>query len=206
MDRIVLSVDIEGIGTRRVNVRRDLHVRNLIDEVRGKFNIEQGTYGLRLDDQPLAPDRTLEQLGIPDGAQLVFCPETQRKSDAELMIEAGERLPISLLPQVYLEEEREGLLYELGWQPAIIGRADRASPAKNKLLAVDLTSLRGSEFVSRNHACITEINGQYYIEGLSKRNPTYVNNEPLQTGEPYILQPGDRVRIGRIDLIFHMQG
>jgi pSer/pThr/pTyr-binding forkhead associated (FHA) protein len=207
-DRIEIYLDVEGIGVKRINVRRNLYVRNLIDEVRSKFDFRQGGYVLRWQESDLAldPDRTLEHHQVEDGAALSFSSEAQQQSEAQRMIEAGTRASINTRQQVYLEEEREGRVFDIAWQPAIMGRADQTHANRNKLLAVDLTSTRGSEFVSRHHACITEANGQYYVEGLSARNPTYVNNMPLAMGERTILQPGDRIRVGRISLIFHLRG
>lgn len=47
--------------------------------------------------------------------------------------------------------------------------------------------------VSRQHAQISQINGQYFIEDLHSRNGTLVNGQPVQTAQ--ILQDGDEVRI-----------
>lgn len=208
MDRINLTIHVENVGPRRVNVRRTLRVHDLINEVRGKFNLLQGSYALRLKDagEPLEMGRTLEQLGIPDGAEVIFYEQAERVSGTRALIDAGERLPISARNLVSLKEEREGLLFDIEWQPAIIGRADQRNPSANRLLAVNLSGLRGAEYVSRQHACITESNNQYFIESLNPRNPTYLNNEQLEYGEQYVLHPGDRIRVGKITLIFNQRG
>ena len=208
MGRIQLSVDIEGIGVKLINVRRDLAVRNLINEIRSKYEFVQGAYSICLPqgDQPLKVDWTLEQLGLEDGVMLRFVADASRKTNAQIMIEAGERIALNAGQEVFLQEEREGFVYTLNWQPSIIGRADPDAPSQDMLLAVDLTSLRGAEYVSRHHACITVVNDQYFLESITTRNKTWVNNESVQQGTPCILQPGDNIRVGRVNLVFHLRG
>jgi len=210
MDRVVITIDVgfNDIGERQVNVRRNLHLQTLIDEVRNRFDILDENYGLRRkgDSDPLNPARTLEQHNVQNGEVLEFIPLDRSISEAEVLVDAGERLPISEDNQVYLQEERQGQVYEIRWQPAVIGRADQRDPSRNKLLTVDVSGLRGAEYVSRQHAAILEEQDQYYIESLNIRNPTYVNNAPLSYGERYVLQPGDRIDVGRITLVFNQRG
>lgn len=210
MDRVVITIDvgIEDIGERQVNVRRNLHLQTLLDEVRNHFDILDENYGLQRkgDSEPLNPARTLEQHNIQNGEVLEFVALDRSVSEAELLVNAGERLPISEDNQVYLQEERQGHVYEIRWQPAVIGRADQRDPSRNRLLAVDVSGMRGSEYVSRQHAAILEEQDQYYLESLNVRNPTYINNAPLPYGERYVLQPGDRIDVGRITLVFNQRG
>ena len=210
MDRVVITIDvgIEDIGERQVNVRRNLHLQTLLDEVRNHFDILDENYGLQRkgDSEPLNPARTLEQHNIQNGEVLEFVALDRSVSEAELLVNAGERLPISEDNQVYLQEERQGHVYEIRWQPAVIGRADQRDPSRNRLLAVDVSGMRGSEYVSRQHAAILEEQDQYYLESLNVRNPTYINNAPLPYGGRYVLQPGDRIDVGRITLVFNQRG
>jgi hypothetical protein len=210
MDRVVITIDvgIEDIGERQVNVRRNLHLQTLIDEIRNRFDILDENYGLRRkgDSDPLNPTRTLEQHDVQNGETLELVPLDRSVSEAELLVTAGERLPISEDNQVYLQEERQGQVYEIRWQPAVIGRADQRDPSRNRLLAVDVSGLRGAEYVSRQHAAILEEQDQYYLESLNVRNPTYINNAPLPYSERHVLQPGDRIDVGRITLVFNQRG
>lgn len=210
MDRVIITiaVDYQDIGARQVNVRRNLRLQSLIDEVRNRFDIRDENFGLRRkgDAEPLNPVRTLEQHNVQNGEELELIALDRQTSKAESLVAASERLPISEDNQVYFQEERQGQVYEIRWQPAVIGRADQRDPSRNKLLAVDVSGLRGAEYVSRQHAAILEEQDQYYIESLNARNPTYVNNAPLSYGERYVLQPGDRVDIGRITLVFNQRG
>lgn len=58
----------------------------------------------------------------------------------------------------------------------------------------DLVLSRGP--VSRHHACIVAQSGQYYVRDLESTNGTYVNNQRLAAHTPYLLNPGDVIRIG----------
>ncbi len=59
-----------------------------------------------------------------------------------------------------------------------------------------------SEKVSRRHAEIRCWDGDYIIKDLHSRNGTFVNDEPVDVVK---LEPGDRVRIGGIELFFEDQ-
>jgi hypothetical protein len=208
MDRVTLTIVMEKGQGGHVNARRNVPVQALIDEIRRKFECEEGEYSLFLKgrDEPLEASRTLAQHGLQDGNELIFkegAPESRSRTLA--MIESGIQKRIQGRDEAYLEEERGGQIFEIAWQPALIGRAYQMNPSANKLLAADLSDLQGSEFVSRQHACIIERDGQYVIKGLNPRNPTYVNDRVLGE-EEHILQPGDRVRVGKIVLIFNLRG
>lgn len=211
MERIILTLHIDGVGEKRVNVRKNLPIQGLIEAVQGRFEqYSEGRYGLRIkgNDKALDPERTLAQHGLDDETELDFYRRRKRKkSHALRMIEEGVRKPLDHQENtVILQEERRGHVFEIQWQPAIIGRPFQMDPSKNHLLAVDLKGLPGSEYVSRHHAALTEDSGQNIIEPLNKRNPTYVNEERIAYGDSVVLQPGDRIRVGRIVLIFHLEG
>jgi len=209
VDRVIVSVEIEDIGSKRVDARRNVLVQSLIDEVRIRFGLREGDYAMFLKghEEPLDPERTLAQHGLRDGAELSVAKKASADaSKTSAIIQQGEQRPVHGYHQAYLEEERRAIVFPLNWQPAVIGRPYRFDPSKNKLLAVDLTGIDGSEHVSRHHACILETEGQYSVESLSPRNPTYINNQGLSPGKPHVLQPGDRIRVGRVVLIFNLRG
>jgi serine phosphatase RsbU (regulator of sigma subunit) len=47
--------------------------------------------------------------------------------------------------------------------------------------------------VSREHACILRVAGQFFIEDMGSRNGTYVNNQPVASRQ--LLKDGDKIRI-----------
>ncbi|MBD3335099.1 MAG: SpoIIE family protein phosphatase [Candidatus Eisenbacteria bacterium] len=55
--------------------------------------------------------------------------------------------------------------------------------------------------VSREHARLNIENGQATIEDLNSHNGTRVNGKDV--AEPTVLQPGDRLQLGMLDLLFH---
>jgi len=209
MERVILTIHLNETEKRRVNAGRNVTAQALIDEIHSKFKYPRGVYSLiRLGtDEPIACSRTLAQNGLISGDELYFREsDSAQVSRSVASIERGALEPISASDEAYFHEERKGQVFEIRWQPAIIGRPYSMNPSKNKLLAVDLSGIEGSEYVSRHHACITEKGGQYIIESLNPRNPTCVNDQRLKINHGQILQPGDRVRVGRIVLVFNLRG
>jgi len=55
------------------------------------------------------------------------------------------------------------------------------------------------------HAKMTFQNGRWMIESLSPHDPVEVNGTPVSSGSgPYLLAPGDQVRIGDAVFRFHL--
>ncbi|MGL5083585.1 MAG: FHA domain-containing protein [Microcoleaceae cyanobacterium] len=66
---------------------------------------------------------------------------------------------------------------------------------------IDVSSFPNSEIVSRTHADIRTEGDTYYIEDIGSSNGTYINNIPLQKGNRHRLRPGDRISLGKGDLV-----
>ena len=66
---------------------------------------------------------------------------------------------------------------------------------------VDVSGFPNSEVVSRIHADIRVEGDSYYIEDMKSSNGTYINNLPLLPGNRHRLRPGDRIALGRGDLV-----
>ncbi|AFZ02424.1 FHA domain-containing protein [Calothrix sp. PCC 6303] len=66
---------------------------------------------------------------------------------------------------------------------------------------IDISGFPNSEVVSRIHADIRIEGDAYYIEDAGSSNGTYVNNLPLLPGNRHRLRPGDRVGLGKGDLV-----
>ncbi|MEB3281771.1 MAG: FHA domain-containing protein [Lyngbya sp.] len=66
---------------------------------------------------------------------------------------------------------------------------------------LDVSGFPNSEIVSRTHADIRVEGDSYYIEDVGSSNGTYVNNIPLTKGNRHRLRPGDRVSLGKGDLV-----
>lgn len=66
---------------------------------------------------------------------------------------------------------------------------------------IDVSGFLNSEVVSRNHADIRVEGDAYYIEDVGSSNGTYINNTPLLKGNRHRLRPGDRIALGKGDLV-----
>ena len=85
--------------------------------------------------------------------------------------------------------------------PARIGRRD---PAQRLFPEIDLADYdRG--VASRNHALIVEQDGEHLLEDLASMNGTMLNNKPVPAHQPQRLRPGDRIRIGEVEIEFRWE-
>lgn len=195
------------------SIRENLAIRVLIDEIVKEFDLPEGNYTLKLEgtNKVLESDKTLELYGVSTGSVLAFSRDRraglQRRLDGDagtlgLSGAPGSRTMIQGGMRAFLKEVESGEIMPLQWQPAIIGRPDAGNPASGELLAVNLGKHPGAQSVSRQHAKITEAGGQYFIEALSERNPTFLNEGEVRFGEKRLLQPGDQVRVGSITMAF----
>lgn len=66
---------------------------------------------------------------------------------------------------------------------------------------IDVSGFPNSEVVSRTHADIRTEGDAYYIEDVGSSNGTYINNIPLTKGNRHRLRPGDRISLGKGDLV-----
>lgn len=77
-----------------------------------------------------------------------------------------------------------------------IGKAnDRVPPD------IEVSGFENSEVVSRIHADIRVEGDAYYIEDVGSSNGTYVNGMSLLPGNRHRLRPGDRISMGKGDLV-----
>ena len=66
---------------------------------------------------------------------------------------------------------------------------------------IDVAGFPDSEVVSRIHADIRIEGDAYYLEDVGSSNGTYVNHSPLARGNRHKLRPGDRIALGKGDLV-----
>ncbi|NJL10107.1 MAG: FHA domain-containing protein [Calothrix sp. SM1_7_51] len=66
---------------------------------------------------------------------------------------------------------------------------------------IDVSGFPNSEIVSRVHADIRAEGDAFYIEDVGSSNGTYINNLPLLPGNRHRLRPGDRISLGKGDMI-----
>ena len=133
-------------------------------------------------------------------AQQVANESRLRLLEVERPLPEGTKRPSQA---IYLRDVANGKVYKLHWLPAIIGRPDKNQPHDDRI-AVDLESYKTGLRVSRRHAQITEQNGRFFIESLS-RNPTTVKNEEGSVEEvgdkKRPLQHGDFIQLERSNIV-----
>lgn len=66
---------------------------------------------------------------------------------------------------------------------------------------IDVSGFPNSEIVSRIHADIRVEGEAFYIEDVGSSNGTYINNLPLLPGNRHRLRPGDRISLGKGDMV-----
>jgi pSer/pThr/pTyr-binding forkhead associated (FHA) protein len=88
-----------------------------------------------------------------------------------------------------------GSIFKLG-EVTTIGR-------QNPTVQIDFEGYPDGKYVSGQHARIMKMQNRFYIEDLGSSNHTYVNDIKLVSGQMEPLKQGDKVRIGKIELVFH---
>lgn len=66
---------------------------------------------------------------------------------------------------------------------------------------IDVSGYPNSEVVSRVHADIRVEGDAFYIEDVGSSNGTYINHAPLPKGNRHRLRSGDRISLGKGDLV-----
>jgi pSer/pThr/pTyr-binding forkhead associated (FHA) protein len=88
-----------------------------------------------------------------------------------------------------------------GKQTIVLGRED---PVSGIFPDLNLDPYGGQEAgVGRRHAQISLQSGQLMIQDLNSVNGTFVNKQRLTPQQPYPLQSGDEVRLGKMVLNYH---
>lgn len=77
-----------------------------------------------------------------------------------------------------------------------IGKANNRVPPD-----IDVSDFPHAEIVSRVHADVHWDGSSYYLEDTGSANGTYVNSWPLPSHRRYQLRDGDRITLGKHDLI-----
>ncbi len=66
---------------------------------------------------------------------------------------------------------------------------------------IDVSGFPNSEVVSRVHSDIRIEGDAFYIEDVGSANGTYINHTPLPRGNRHRLRTGDRIALGKNDLV-----
>jgi hypothetical protein len=104
-------------------------------------------------------------------------------------------------PTAQLVHAKSGNALPLSPQMAtVIGRFD---PSTGVHVDVDLQPVDPKRSVSRIHARIVHRDDRYFLcEEIGTANGTWVGGERLAAGKEHEIRSGDRLRLGRVDLVF----
>lgn len=197
MDEYIdVKIDVFENAGQRARVRRTLTARDLIQEILKEFDDipadspEKYAVYLKGDDHPLKADANLIQLDIQPQDELVFdyIRQTLRRM---------------LKPEqvAYLREETTGKVFNIEWQPAVIGRPTNEAD-HNLTLAVNVQALPDGMTISRRHAQVTLSEGRYFIEALAENNPVLVNGKEVPVNARREMKNGDKLVLGRNHVTF----
>jgi len=197
--RLELRIDVLDLKDQRALPLRELKPPQLIEAILLEFreleylSDRPGDYRLLKaeDRSPLDDEEELSHQ-LANGSRLALVEQ-------ESPSPSGSDRPSK---QIYLRDQILGKVYRLNWLPAIIGRPDKNQP-HNELVAVNLESYNTGLRVSRRHAQITEKEGQYFLQSMS-RNPTSIrdgkgNTIPV-TAEKRPLENGDIIHLERSNI------
>jgi len=148
------------------------------------YTLVQGSSG-----QILRGQESLADVGVWEGAEVILRPKAGAPErvlrPAALVSASGQQYPL-LYPKM-----------RIGRSAA--GDVDRGT----RIDLVDLREEPGGKTVSRNHALAVYADGEWSVIPFDKtENQTLVNDKSIAVNQPYQLLPGDRLRLGDVQLEF----
>jgi len=191
-----VKIDVFENAGQRARIRKSLTVTDLIQEILKEFDDipadapEKYAVYLKGDDRPLKSGETVLTLDLQPQDELVFdyVRQTIRRMFNPQQV-------------VYLREEATGKVFNLEWQPGVIGRPTNEAD-HNLTLAVNVQALSTGMTISRRHAQITLAEGRYFVEALAENNPTFVNGKEILVNARRELKNGDKLVLGRNNVTF----
>jgi hypothetical protein len=139
----------------------------------------------------LRSQETLADVGVWEGAEVILRPKSG----------APERV---LRPAIFISAS--GRRYLLPYPKMRIGRgAGNDADGEARLDLIDLREEPEGRTVSRNHALAVYTSGDWAVIPFDKtENRTLVNDKPIDVNQSYQLLPGDRLRLGGVELEFQL--
>lgn len=106
-----------------------------------------------------------------------------------------------MIVSFYLPERANPIIIN-GAKTITIGRRD---PKRSINPSIDLTEDEGAKHgVSRMHAELNFVDGQYHVKDTGSANGTWVNETKLQPHQSHPIQSGDQFRVGQMAIIVHI--
>src|SRR2546421_409289 len=195
----VLLKDGIPVGMLSFDGRRDAlafkraidHAVNLMPVVtmsgsrRGDAGREERRQTNRQEERSMRTD-TYTHTSIPTAAFLV--PILPEKTADMLRTQETQSYALSL------DQDNTGALISPEWAHTQISQTQAVTIGRepNSTLIINHNS------ISRRHAEIIYRNGDYLLRDLRSKNGTFINETPLAPGHVHVLQPRDRIRIGKL--------
>ena len=165
------------------------------------------------ESEPLIPAPSLEEsepfvesaVAESDSADIPTDIPTETPEEATNLPSTSSSFPVSSDASTRLQWQRAILFHTqtgntLEIPPSLavirIGKQNNQVPPD-----IDVSGFANSEIVSRVHADIRVEGDTYFIEDRGSSNGTYINNTPLLTGNRHRLRAGDRISLGKGDLV-----
>jgi pSer/pThr/pTyr-binding forkhead associated (FHA) protein len=195
-DYIDVKINIFEHTDQRARVLGSLTPAVLINEILKEFDDiladapEKYAIYLKGMERPLDSDCTIIQLDIQPHDTLVF--DYVRQTIRQML---------ALKDYALLREGTTGKVFDIQWQPAIIGRPD-SDAGHNLILAVNCLLLPLGRTVSRKHAQITFSDGRYFVEPLAENNPVFLNGKEIPLNSRREIKNNDKLAIGRNKITF----
>ena len=153
---------------------------------------------LSLDEEPLALANQEEiestiSINPPEPEIIVSQPQAAPPSSSELSSATQLQLENAILLDV---QTNTSLQIPSNLAVIHIGKPNSQIPPD-----VDVSGFANSDVVSRIHADIRVEGDAYFIEDVGSSNGTYINHSPLLVGNRHRLRSGDRISLGKGDLV-----
>ena len=146
-----------------------------------------------------------EALETSEGIESSFRNEPESETESELTPEIGLAAAGAMASATQLQLQKASLLHlqsnttiEI---PNHLDVVHFGKPNGHIPPDIDVSGFADSEVVSRVHADIRIEGDVFYIEDTGSSNGTYINHAPLQKGNRHRLRTGDRIALGKGDLV-----
>ena len=202
--------------SRRVKISLDSQVASIIDQLVQELHLpeasqeEQLTYHLVAQRQVLDEEMTLFEAGIQENdiIQLTLLDPNAtvgKQITSAVLNRLGGKSTSEPLPVSAALFSADGQRFELQHTRALIGRADSKLGYPREALDADLTDLDPGKTVSRPHALIVYSNGEFTIRDLYSQRGLMLNGERVSPSKAAVLQDGDILTLGTVEVQFRCE-
>ena len=164
-----------------------------LESIRSNLSEDAANLGLSVSEPEPKIEPEIAQSAAPSSFTTI--PATDNYSQSLITNDVTTKLQ---LQQAVLLHLQTGSKIEIPPDLAVvrIGKPNKQIPPD-----IDVSSFPNSEIVSRIHADIRIEGDSYFLEDRGSSNGTYINHNPLLTGNRHRLRTGDRINLGKGDLM-----